>query len=86
MRRSRSPRCDTELASPTTDAASIDETLSVLRKDANRKDPPADLPITIAVRGATEETSWQGSLRVEMRLPVSAIDASLRGAKKALSP
>jgi hypothetical protein len=64
------------------DEDSLDETLKGLREDAKRKGDAAQVPMTMSVRAASEANGWQGSLRLDLRYPVKALQAVSKGAKR----
>ncbi len=61
---------------------SIDETLKALREDVKRKDPTVQIPLTLQVKGATASNGWLGSVRLDARYPVKALQAIGKSAKK----
>jgi len=64
------------------DEDSLFGTLKTLREDAKRKEIPVQIPMTMRMRAASEATAWQGSLRLDARYPVKALQAISKGAKK----
>jgi hypothetical protein len=71
-----------DVAGLSVDEDSVDAALKSLREDAKRKDAPVQIPMTMTVRAASESTGWQGSLRLDARYPVKALQAVSKGAKK----
>jgi hypothetical protein len=74
-----------DVAALAVDEDGIDAALKSLREDAKRKDPAVQIPMTMTVRDAAAATGWQGSLRLDARYPVKALQAVSKGAKKLAS-
>lgn len=71
-----------DLVSLSANEDALDETLKALRDDLKRKGPSVQVPLTFQVKGASASSGWQGSLRLDARYPVKALQAFGKGAKK----
>ncbi len=71
-----------DLVSLSANEDTIDETLKALREDVKRKGPSVQVPLTLQVKGASASSGWHGSLRLDARYPVKALQAFGKGAKK----
>ncbi len=61
---------------------SLNDTLKTLREDVKKKAVPVQIPLRMSVKSGSAETGWLGTVRIEARYPVKALQAITKGAKK----
>ena len=64
------------------DDDALNDTLKALREDVKKKDAPVQIPVRLSVKSGSAETGWLGTVRIEARYPVKALQAITKGAKK----
>ena len=64
------------------DDDSLNDTLKTLREEVKKKAAPVQIPVRLSVKSGSAETGWLGTVRIEARYPVKALQAITKGAKK----